>query len=354
MNNIAVLGLGKVGTLVGILLSERFTVTGFDIRAPHYKMKLPFNYKRLDIGKVDDIKVAMKGMDAVVSALPYYLNIHVAEIAHRKGIHYFDLTEDVNTMRHIETLSEHSVSVLAPQCGLAPGFIGILGGDLASQFDHLRDIELRVGALPRYPNGQLAYSFTWSPTGVINEYLNDAEAIHNGVRKNVPSLQGFEYMNIEGQEYEAFTTSGGLGTMCSTFDGKVDTLNYKTIRYPGHGKLMRFLMYELVMKKDLEQLEKILTVAKPPVEEDLVHVYAVVEGTINGEMHRKEFFQTYFPIEIHGRVWRAISWTTAASIAAVVEMVASQTLPQKGFIKQEMISLTDFYATTNGSLLQPK
>ena len=354
MNNVAVLGLGKVGTLVGVLLSEKFNITGFDIRTPHYDMKLPFTVKQLDIGKVDHIKIALEGMDAVISALPYYLNTHIAEIAHRKGIHYFDLTEDVNTMRHIETLSEHSVSVLAPQCGLAPGYIGILGGDLANQFDQLRDIELRVGALPRYPNGQLAYSFTWSPTGVINEYLNDAEAIHNGERKNVPSLEGFEYLNIEGQEYEAFTTSGGLGTMCSTFDGKVDTLNYKTIRYPGHGKLMRFLMYELIMKEDLQQLEKILTTAKPPVEEDLVHVYAVVEGVIDGEMQRKEFFQTYFPIEIHGKVWRAISWTTAASLAAVVEMVASQTLPQKGFIKQEMISLTDFCETTNGSLLQPK
>ena len=354
MNKIAVFGLGKVGTLVGVLLSEKFKVTGFDIRSPHYDMKLPFTVKQLDIGKVDHIKIALEGMDAVISALPYYLNTYIAKIAHRQGIHYFDLTEDVNTMRHIETLSEHSVSVLAPQCGLAPGFIGILGGDLANQFDQLRDIELRVGALPRYPNGQLAYSFTWSPTGVINEYLNDAEAIHNGVRKNVPSLEGFEYMNIEGQEYEAFTTSGGLGSMCSTFEGKVDILNYMTIRYPGHGKLMRFLMYELVMKEDLQQLEKILTTAKPPVEEDLVHVYAVVEGLIDGEMQRKEFFQTYFPIEIHGKVCRAISWTTAASLAAVVEMVASQTLPQKGFVKQEMISLTDFYATTNGSLLQLK
>ena len=74
----------------------------------------------------------------------------------------------------------------------------------------------------------------------------------------------------------------------------------------------------------------------------MVHVYAVVEGIIDGKMQRKEFFKTYFPIEIHGKVWRAISWTTAAS-AAVVEMVASQTLPQKRFIKQEMISLSDFY-----------
>jgi saccharopine dehydrogenase-like NADP-dependent oxidoreductase len=78
MNKIAVLGLGKVGTLVGVLLSEKFKVTGFDIRAPHYEMKLPFTVKQLNIGKVDHIKIAMEGMDAVISALPYYLNTHIA------------------------------------------------------------------------------------------------------------------------------------------------------------------------------------------------------------------------------------------------------------------------------------
>ncbi len=97
-------------------------------------------------------------------------------------MHYFDLTEDVPTTKFIQSLSKTSESVLAPQCGLAPGLIGIIGMDLTKNFDQLRDIELRVGALPRYPNGQLAYSFTWSPHGVINEYINDAEAIHNGKR----------------------------------------------------------------------------------------------------------------------------------------------------------------------------
>jgi len=350
MNKIIVLGLGKVGTLVGVLLSKSFQVTGYDIQEPHYDFELPFEVKKADISDVDTIHGILDTADAVVSALPYYLNRHVAEIAHRKGVHYFDLTEDVSTTQHIQSLGETAVGVLAPQCGLAPGFIGIIGGDLAQQFDEIRDIELRVGALPRYPNGQMAYSFTWSPTGVLNEYLNDAEAIHNGQRKMVPSLQGFEHMNIEGQEYEAFTTSGGLGTMCATYEGKVDTLNYKTIRYPGHGKLMRFLLYELVMKNDLEELEKILTRAKPPVSDDLVHVYAVVEGEIDGQMRRKEFFKTYFPKEIAGHTWRSISWTTAASLAAVVEMVAKGTLPQKGFIKQEEIDLNTFLATQNGSL----
>lgn len=350
MNKIIVLGMGKVGTLVGVLLSKSFEVEGYDLQQPHYDFTLPFTVHQADISDVDTIHKILDKADGVVSALPYYLNRHVAEIAHRKGIHYFDLTEDVSTTQHIEALGASAVGVLAPQCGLAPGFIGIIGGDLAKQFDEIRDIELRVGALPRYPNGQMAYSFTWSPTGVLNEYLNDAEAIHNGKRKMVPSLQGFEQMNIEGQEYEAFTTSGGLGTMCATFEGKVDTLNYKTIRYPGHGKLMRFMLYELVMKNDLKQLEAILTHAKPPVDDDLVHVYAVVEGKIEGRMRRKEFFKTYFPKVIAGHTWRAISWTTAASLAAVVEMVANNQLPQKGFIKQEEIDLNAFLATQNGSL----
>jgi saccharopine dehydrogenase-like NADP-dependent oxidoreductase len=237
---------------------------------------------------------------------------------------------------------------MAPQCGLAPGLIGIVGADLAKRFTKLRDIELRVGALPRYPNGLLGYSFTWSPAGVINEYINDAEAIHNGERKMVPSLDGIEHINIEGQEFEAFSTSGGLGTMCETYLGKVDTLNYKTIRYPGHAQLMKFLLYELVLKEKRELTEQILTEAKPPVKQDVVYVYAVVEGWQGADLAREEFYRAYHPIEIDGVHWRAISWTTAASIAAVVEMVADGKLPQKGFIKQEEIPLEAFLETSNG------
>lgn len=352
MKKILVLGLGKVGTLVAVLLSDRFKVTGIDINRPHYEGEMPFKIKKGDVSDVNYLKKEFAKADAVVSALPFFLNIKVAEIAHETGIHYFDLTEDVETTNFIRNLSKTSKGVMAPQCGLAPGLIGIIGANLAHDFTKLRDIELRVGALPRYPNGQLAYSFTWSPAGVINEYINDAEAIHNGQRKMIPSLTGFEYINIEGQEFEAFTTSGGLGTMCETYEGKVDTLNYKTIRYPGHGKLMRFLMYELILKEDKKELERILSNAKPPVKEDVVYVYAVVEGWKGKQILRDEYFNAFYPIEIAGKMWRAISWTTAASIAAVVEMVADGTLANKGFIKQEEINLIDFYNTKNGGLLK--
>lgn len=350
MKNILVLGMGKVGSLVGVLLSKNFTVRAIDNQLPHYDYKLPFTCIQGDVTDIDFIKKKMKEQDAVVSCLPYFLNKPIAQIAFDLGIHYFDLTEDVPTTKFIQTLSEKATSVFAPQCGLAPGLIGIIGKHLTLSFDDLRDIELRVGALPRYPNGQMAYSFTWSPHGVINEYLNDAEAIHNGQKKWVPSLEGFEYINIEGQEFEAFTTSGGLGTLCDTFEGKVDTLNYKTIRYPGHGKLMRFLMYELILKDDKELLERILSNAKPPVEEDVVYVYAVVEGWHNKTLSRKEYYKAFYPLEIEGKKWRAISWTTAASLVAVVEMVSAGALIQKGFLKQEEIPFEKLLKTPTGAL----
>lgn len=346
MQKILVIGLGKVGSLVGALLSKRFSVTGLDKMVSF--LPLPFPVVIGDISQPAFLDEILPGYDTVVSCMPYNLNLPIAQKAYETGIHYFDLTEDVATTVAIREMAKDSKGVMAPQCGLAPGFIGIVGSDLSEKFTKLRDIELRVGALPRYPNGLMGYSFTWSPAGVVNEYINDAEVIHNGVRKMVPSLEGIEMINIEGQEFEAFSTSGGLGTMCETFEGKLDTLNYKTIRYPGHCSLMRFMLYELILKEKRELLEQILTEAKPPVQQDVVYVYAVVEGWKGEHLEREEFYRAYHPITIDGQHWRAISWTTAASIAAVIEMVADGTLQNSGFIKQEDISFTEFLKTENG------
>jgi len=350
MKTLLVFGIGKVGTLVGILLKQRFDVTGFDKNMP--SEPTGFECIQGDIHDQALLEKTIPQFDAVVSCMPYNLNLSIALLAHEYGVHYFDLTEDVPTTDMIMQLSQTAKAVMAPQCGLAPGLIGIIGANLSNRFTKLRDIELRVGALPRYPNGLLAYSFTWSPAGVINEYINDAEVIHNRVRKMVPSLDGIESINIEGRDYEAFSTSGGLGTMCRTYEGKVDTLNYKTIRYPGHAQLMRFLLYELILKDKRELLETILTEAKPPVADDVVLVYAVVEGWKGDALAREEYYRSFHPIDINGKKWRAISWTTAASIAAVVEMVADQKLPQKGFIKQEEIDFNTFMETKNGQLFK--
>lgn len=350
IKKIGVLGLGKVGSLVATLLSEKYEVQGMD--QFNIKEKLSFKTVKGDVSKDKSIRDFLKDKDAVVSCLPYFLNIKIAETAVDMGVHYFDLTEDVPTLNAILKMSKNSKSVLAPQCGLAPGFIGILGAGLYSQFSEVRSVKLRVGALPLHPMGQLGYSFTWSAEGVINEYLNDAEVIHNGERKMLSSLDDVEIINLNGRQYEAFLTSGGLGTMCETLDGKVDTLNYKTIRYPGHRDGMKLLLYDLLLKNDRKLAKDILNNALPLVDEDIVLVYAAVEGKIDGKLRRKEFSESYRKITLDNKDWRAISWTTACSISAVVDLVSQGKLKKKGFIKQEEIPFDMFIKSHYGSMYE--
>jgi saccharopine dehydrogenase-like NADP-dependent oxidoreductase len=343
-----VLGLGNVGSLVaGLLHASGFNVTGADIGD---RKNFPFPAINVDSGQPDELSGAMQGFDAVVSCLPYRFNMGVASIACRLGVHYFDLTEDVRTTQAILEMSRTASTVMAPQCGLAPGFIAILGASLAERLDRVSSIRLRVGALPQHPIGLLGYAFNWSPEGVVNEYLNDCEVIEDGERKWVSPLEWLETIVINGVQLEAFTTSGGLGTMCETYAGCVENLDYKTIRYPGHAKLMNFYFHELLMRQDRKRAGEILVHAKPPVNDDVVYMHASAEGWKGETLLRDEFVRAYYPMEIGGQLRRAISWTTAASACAVVEMVHNGVLPAKGFLKQEKIPLADFLKTASGSL----
>ena len=349
MKSIAVLGLGKVGHLAAQLLHEAdFQVFGYDLRRPALDPDFPVNI--LDTSSEDELGKAFASVDAVLSCLPYHLNKGVANAAHKAGIHYFDLTEDVPTTNHIIELSKTSKGLMAPQCGLAPGFVGIVGASKVAQFDKCRSLKMRVGALPQNPTGLMGYAFNWSPEGVVNEYLNDCEVIEGGVRKLVSAMEWIETIYIDGVKLEAFTTSGGLGTMCDTYLGKVDNIDYKTMRYPGHMELMNFYFHELMMRDHRELAGKLLTHAKPPVDDDVVYIHVAAEGEINGQLLRREFVRAYKPIEIGGKSRTAIAWTTSASVVSVIEMVRDDILPQQGFLKQEDIPLDAFLKTRTGRL----
>ena len=347
-SKIAVLGLGKVGRLAAELLAQAgFEVTAFDARPLD---GAAFPVRQVDFDDGDMARPLLAGQEAVLSCLPYAFNKAVGSAAHALGIHYFDLTEDVATTKHIRALAATSKGVMAPQCGLAPGFVGIVGAHLADQFDRVRSIRLRVGALPQHPTGLLGYAFNWSPEGVVNEYLNDCEVIEDGVLKTISAMEWLETVYIGGVRLEAFTTSGGLGTMCETYAGRVENLDYKTMRYPGHANLMNFFFHELLMREDRTTAGRILTHAKPPVDDDVVYLHAAAEGWTKGSLSRKEFVRAYYPVEIGGRSRTAIAWTTAGSVAAVIEMVQSGALPRQGFLKQESIPLEPFLTTTTGRL----
>ena len=348
-NKIAVLGLGKVGTLAAKLLHEAdFSVTGYDIRP----RDLPFVVKDSDLTSPEALAAEFTGVEAVLSCLPFHLNTVIAQAAHDAGIHYFDLTEDVPTTKAIIEMSKTARGLMAPQCGLAPGFIGIVGAAYIAKFDKCRSIKMRVGALPQHPTGGLGYAFNWSPAGVVNEYLNDCEVIEEGVQKWVSPMEWKERIFIDGLELEAFTTSGGLGTMCETYLGSVDNIDYKTMRYPGHMDLMNFFFHELLMREDREKAGEILVNAKPPVNDDVVYIHVAAEGLIDGQLRREEFVRGYKPIDVAGGPQTAIAWTTAGSVVAIIEMVRSGALPSRGFLKQEEISLAAFLATKTGGLYQ--
>ncbi|MEV7395929.1 saccharopine dehydrogenase C-terminal domain-containing protein [Aeromicrobium sp. NPDC092404] len=351
INQVAVFGLGKVGELVAVMLGESgFKVIGYD-SAP--RDDLGFEVKPLDVQDTAGLRESLRGVDAVVSCLPYHLNIDVAEAAYDAGTHYFDLTEDVPTTNRVIELAEQSTSggagaAFAPQCGLAPGLIGIIGASIAKTFAEIRSIELKVGALPQNPTGLLGYAINWSPEGVVNEYLNDCEVLRSGNRQMVPAMTEKERVFIGGIELEAALTSGGLGTMCETYEGRVHRLDYKTLRYPGHFDQMHFLFDELNLREQRELVGKMLVDSKPPVNDDVVFIHAAVEGVKNGHPFRENHVRAYKPLDISGRIWRAISWTTAASAVSVVELVADGALPHSGFIKQEDITLEQLFSTQAG------
>jgi len=352
IESILVLGLGKVGALVATLLYKTgFTVTGADIND---RTELPFPTHRLNSTDIAAVAGLIKEHDAVVSCLPYRCNLAIADAAWRQGTHYFDLTEDVPTTKAIIKMSASARSILAPQCGLAPGFIAIAGASLAKQIDKIRSLKLRVGALPQHPTGLLGYAFNWSPEGVVNEYLNDCEVIENGVHKWISPMEWTEQLVINGIRLEAFSTSGGLGTMCDTYLGRIENLDYKSIRYIGHVKLMNFFFHELLMREDRGMAGRILTTAKPPVKEDVVYIHASAEGWQKDKLRREEFVRAYYPIIINEQKWSAIAWTTAASVCAVVELARNGFIAAKGFVKQETLLLKDFLKTHNGRLYDGK
>jgi saccharopine dehydrogenase-like NADP-dependent oxidoreductase len=228
-----------------------------------------------------------------------------------------------------------------PQCGLAPGFISIAANELIQHFDELRSVKLRVGALPQHPNNVLKYSLTWSTDGVINEYGNLCHAIVDGKEVDVLPLEGLESIEIDGKLYEAFNTSGGLGSLGETYGDRVKTMNYKTIRYPGHCEQMRLLMYGLKLNDDRDTLKRILEKSVPQTLQDVVIIYAAVTGMQDGEFREENYVNKVYPQVVAGRLWSAIQVTTAAGICAIIDIVLSDPDNYHGFVAQEQFRLAD-------------
>jgi saccharopine dehydrogenase-like NADP-dependent oxidoreductase len=351
------LGAGKIGDAILNLLSHsgdyRVTVADRDPQRLAHLQAMHFpdvTVLQADIADAGAVPRLIDGHEIALSACPYFLTPVIAAAAKKAHAHYFDLTEDVESTRLVKQLAEDASTAFVPQCGLAPGFISIVANDVASRFDELRDVSMRVGALPIYPSNALKYNLTWSTDGLINEYCNPCEAIVDGMLRQVSPLEEVEHFSLDGIDYEAFNTSGGLGTLCESLHGKVSNLNYKTVRYPGHRGIVKMLVRDLQLGLPDRRgiLKEVLEASIPITRQDVVLVFASICGMRGGRLEQETWAKKIYSQRVNGELLSAIQLTTAAGICTMVDLLTQGKLPQRGLVRQEQTRLPDFLANRFG------
>jgi saccharopine dehydrogenase-like NADP-dependent oxidoreductase len=355
MYSVLLLGTGKIGGAIAKLLAESgdYDVLASDVSQESLNRLAAtrsVETVQADVNDQSALQLLMQGRSAVISALSFESNRTVASAAAEFGLSYFDLTEDVSTRHAIQQVAEASRpgQIFMPQCGLAPGFVSIAANHLAGQFEKLDEVRMRVGALPKFPTNEMKYNLTWSTDGLINEYGNPCEAVHNGEAISTLPLEGLEHFSLDGINYEAFNTSGGVGTLCETLAGRVRTLNYKTVRYRGHRDLMAFLMNELRLNDRRALLKDVLETAVPITLQDVVLIFCTVSGWKDGRLTQVTDARKIYHDELFGEHWSAIQLTTASGICAVVDLHFAGQLPKQGFVCQEQVPLESFLANRFG------
>ena len=265
----------------------------------------PYSGKRLiptqlDVKDEEAVQALMRESDAVMSALPYYFNYDMAVCAVDAGVHFCDLggnTEIVFKQKTLDPAAKKKNLTIIPDCGLAPGMVNILAEHGIRQLDKVETVRIFVGGLPQHPEPPLNYQIVYSLEGVLDYYTTLSWVLRNGKRTQVTALSEIEAVRFDGSvgELEGFHTAGGLSTMAFRYEGKIPTMEYKTLRYPGHAKIMEairelgLLELKAVDVKGVKVVPRDLVVAAmgprltKPDGHDLVALRVVAEGTKNGK-----------------------------------------------------------------------
>jgi saccharopine dehydrogenase-like NADP-dependent oxidoreductase len=318
MKKLAILGLGHIGMSVFNTLKQddRFTVTGYDLSNGH------------DLSNTEVLTTIIKSVDGVLASTPFFLNTKIAEICNKQGVDYFDLTESVEVTEFVKKLDN---AAFVTQCGLAPGMVSVIANYIANQFDSVTDIEIRVGALPENANNHMGYYRTWNTEGLINEYIHPCPAIKDGKLVELDPLADIEDVMLNGARLEAANTSGGIGSLPQSWLGRAKNVNYKTLRYPGHWAMMRFLKDDLGMKENFDTYVKLFNNHVPQTDKDFVFILINVKGTINNNFAIRQYSKI---VESKNSV-TAIQRTTAGGVMSVLDSWVEGNINKMGWVKQE-------------------
>lgn len=356
---VAVIGAGLMGRAAAFDLAQNDNVESIGLFDADEKLATEvvtkYAYGKagasgLDAGDETAAAAALQGYDAAISCVPYRYNLNLTKAAIAAGCHLVDLggnNDMVSAQLELNAEAEQAGVTIVPDCGLAPGMVAVLAADAMAKFDKVDSMKIRVGGLPQSPRPPLNYMMVFSAEGLINEYWEPCIIIEDGKKKTVNPMSSVELLEFDGiGKLEAFYTSGGTSTLPDSFLGKIDFLDYKTIRYPGHCALFR-PMLEIGLgsrqKVDIggvsveprSVLKAVLNRSLSFDDLDLVLVRVTVEGEIDGKSKTRVY-------EIVDRQESKTALTsmmrlTAFPASIVAQMAASGEITKRGVKPQETV-----------------
>ena len=359
--HIGIVGAGRIGTAIYSLLvgqASGYNVSIADIDSHHkhwaineshfFEIETPISYGT-------QFHEFVENKTLIINALPFTQNIYLYEACLEYNVPYFDLSEDDALDKWIDnrnyiTPTRTGLPFTMPHCGLAPGLSTVVANHLTKDFSDLHDVKIRVGALSQDATNKLKYHASWSGDGLVNEYMGKCQVVRNGAYDEVDALSGYETLMIDGKDYEAFHTSGGIGTFAQTIAERNECadVDYKTIRRVGHHQYVDFLFNDLKLPQDIltDMFKKYI----PTTRKDEVIIYVTAGGYTGNEIQyqTRTYDMVFRPLFFYGKTYTAIEYTTACGMLAMVELFLNGKLPQEGYVTQESVDWKDVLSTTFG------
>lgn len=350
---VVVVGAGRMGQAVARLLASdaRFSVVLADPVEQALAAASIDGVERVGVSGTDKPSLArvLSGASAVICAANASVVPEVAHVARETGCHYIDLCESPDAAAAVARIAQGASTGFAPGCGLAPGYISALLADVLAESGPDTEVSVFVGVLPALHTNRLGYGNIWGLDGLISEYTAPCLALRDGQVTRLAPLSELETVQISGETFEAFTTAGSLDELVTANAGRIKSLVFKTLRYPGHLDHMLFLMDDLGLRHRLYQLRSLLLNGLPRIENDVMILRVVTRDGSAAPITRHQ--QTIKACPTDGGWQSAISRSTAAHVAAVTDLLCSGLAPHAGLLQHDSLTQMRLQASPFMSLL---
>ena len=364
---IIILGSGMMGRALAYDLYkyskfESITITDNDketLQSAKKSLNLSeLDFQTLNVEKTNDVRKCFQEFDMAISAVPYKFNYELAKISIETKTHFLDLGGNNDIVKKERSLFDKARKkgvTLIHDCGLAPGLSSVIVSDIVNQMDSVEYVKIRVGGLPIDPKPPLNYQIVFSPNGLINEYVEDALILKNGKIMKKESMTELEKIKFPKpfSVMEAFLTSGGCSTLPYTYKKKIDYLDYKTVRYPGHCEMFKPLLdLGMASEKSIDIGEKIIVPRDllitflrknlPSNKEDVVLLKVLSKGIKEGKKVNME----YIMIDYYDKKNKITSMmrTTSYPTSIIAQMIESSKITRQGvFGCEEIVPCSPFF-----------